>query len=194
MVKSRDPRRAGDSIGLAVDLVNSWDVMARPPELLRDLAALRHLLARSDHHDLSELARDDDLDPVREVRARIRGVFEAAGEAEAVNDLNDVVAGLRAIPRLVRRDGIWVLDHVATTRRDVAGAIAARAATAMLELIRDGGWERIGLCGAAPCCCVYVDRSKNRSRRYCCQLCADRMAHAAYRRRRAGPRVAGNRT
>ena len=30
------------------------------------------------------------------------------------------------------------------------------------------------------------DRSRNRSRRYCCQLCADRIAAAAYRERAKG--------
>ena len=186
VTKSREVPGPPDPIGLAVDLVNSWDVMAHPPELLRDLTALRRLLAGSGHDDLGGRARQGDLGPVREVRAGIREVFEAPGEREAVRGLNDMVAGLRAVPRLLRRDRTWVLDHVPTGRPDLAGAVAARAATGLLELIRDGGWDRIGLCAAAPCCCVYVDRSKNRSRRYCCQLCADRMAHAAYRRRRVG--------
>ena len=37
---------------------------------------------------------------------------------------------------------------------------------------------------------VYVDRSKNRRRRYCSQLCTDRAAQAAYRGRRRGTRNA----
>jgi predicted RNA-binding Zn ribbon-like protein len=60
------------------------------------------------------------------------------------------------------------------------------AAAALLEVIRAGEWSRFGFCAAAPCCCVYLDRSKNRSRRYCCDLCADRVNQAAYRRRRRG--------
>jgi predicted RNA-binding Zn ribbon-like protein len=49
--------------------------------------------------------------------------------------------------------------------------------------IQTEGWERFGVCDALPCRCVYIDRSRNRSRRYCCQLCADRVAAAAYRER-----------
>jgi len=58
------------------------------------------------------------------------------------------------------------------------------SSASLLEAIRDDGWERFGICDAAPCCCVYVDRSKNRRRRYCSQLCTDRAAQAAYRSRR----------
>jgi CGNR zinc finger len=58
-----------------------------------------------------------------------------------------------------------------------------RTALALLDFIRSAGWERFGVCSAPPCLAVYVDWSKNRSRKYCSQLCADRMNQAAYRRR-----------
>ena len=48
----------------------------------------------------------------------------------------------------------------------------------------DSGLTRFGRCLANPCRCVFVDRSRNRSRRYCCDLCADRANQAAARRRR----------
>jgi predicted RNA-binding Zn ribbon-like protein len=61
----------------------------------------------------------------------------------------------------------------------------------LLEAIRDDGWDRFGICAGAPCCCVFVDRSKNRSRRFCSDLCADRVAQALHRERRRAKRPAG---
>ena len=68
----------------------------------------------------------------------------------------------------------------------VADSLAATTAMSLLEAIRDDGWERFGICAGAPCCCVFVDRSKNRTRRFCCSLCADRVAQSLYRARRRG--------
>ena len=70
--------------------------------------------------------------------------------------------------------------------RDLADRLAPRVAAALLVAIQTEGWERFGVCDALPCRCVYLDRSRNRSRRYCCQLCADRIAAAAYRERSKG--------
>jgi predicted RNA-binding Zn ribbon-like protein len=66
----------------------------------------------------------------------------------------------------------------------VADSVASTTAMSLLEAIRDDGWERFGICAGAPCCCVFVDRSKNRSRRFCSDLCADRVAQALHRARR----------
>ena len=71
-------------------------------------------------------------------------------------------------------------------REESLDAAAARAALGLLEAIRDLGWQRFGRCAGEPCRCAFVDRSRNRSRRYCCELCADRVAQASYRRRKAG--------
>jgi len=46
--------------------------------------------------------------------------------------------------------------------------------------------SRMGVCQAAPCNCVYIDRSRARTRRYCCDQCNDRASIAAYRRRQSG--------
>ena len=44
---------------------------------------------------------------------------------------------------------------------------------------------RFGRCAGTPCRCAFVDRSRNRTRRYCCStLCADRVAQAHYRARK----------
>jgi predicted RNA-binding Zn ribbon-like protein len=59
---------------------------------------------------------------------------------------------------------------------------------ALLEAIQEHGWRRFGICEARPCRNVYVDRSRNRSRRYCSAACANRAAQAAHRARARGRR------
>jgi predicted RNA-binding Zn ribbon-like protein len=101
-----------------------------------------------------------------------------------VRDLNGILGRSAAKPQFERAGREWQLSWVGR----VADTVASSAAMSLLEAIRDDGWERFGTCAGAPCCCVFVDRSKNRSRRFCSELCADRVAQALYReRRRARP-------
>jgi predicted RNA-binding Zn ribbon-like protein len=177
-----------DSIGLAVGLVNTWDVLHDPPEIL-DLERLRILLRWFELPEAADHASEHDVDELRRVRDRLRRAFEAASEDEAVEELNALARGSRAVPQLERRNGGWGFRYGAGSR-PLATELAGRSAVALLEVIERGGWDRFGLCSAAPCCCVYVDRSRNRSRRYCCELCADRATQAALRRRRRTQRTA----
>jgi predicted RNA-binding Zn ribbon-like protein len=57
------------------------------------------------------------------------------------------------------------------------------AGDALARAIADGSGDRLRTCVGDPCRCVYVDRTKANRQRYCCELCNDRMASAAYRRR-----------
>ena len=172
-----------DSIGLAVGLVNTWDVLDPEPEQLRDVGWLRRFLTYFGLEELADNATENDLPRVRRVRDRLRRAFEARDEAEAVEALNAVVRRGRAVPQLAAADGGWTFRY-APSGVDPATYLAAEAGVALLDVIRTDGWNRFGLCAASPCCCVYVDRSRNRSRRYCCEFCADRASQAAYRRRR----------
>jgi predicted RNA-binding Zn ribbon-like protein len=171
-----------DAVGLAVGLVNTWDVFEPNPECLRDVEVLRRLLRYFGHDEPAARARPADVRRVRRVRDRIRAAFEADDEAAAIEILNEVARGAGAVPHLGRADRGWRFQYA--TRPDPASFLGAEAAVALLDVIRTDGWDRFGLCAGSPCCCVYVDRSRNRSRRYCSQLCADRVTQAAYRRRR----------
>jgi predicted RNA-binding Zn ribbon-like protein len=168
-------------IDLAVGLVNTWDVLDEEPEFLHEVGNLRRFL---EHHGLEREARvatEGDLKRVRSLRRRVRSVFEADTEAEAVETLNDLLSD--SIPQLRPEKGGWRFAYEPRRARDLADRLAPRVAAALLVAIQTDGWERFGVCDALPCRCVYLDRSRNRSRRYCCQLCADRIAAAAYRER-----------
>ena len=69
------------------------------------------------------------------------------------------------------------------TRVDQLGGEFATA----LALIVDGyGADRFGQCQAARCEAVYVDLTRNGSRRFCGPACTARAKSAAYRTRRQG--------
>ena len=171
-----------DSIGLAVGLVNTWDVLNDPPELL-NLERLRILLRWFELDEAADAATERDIEPVRKVRGRLRRAFEATEESDAVAELNAVALKAKAVPQLEPAKRGWAFRY-GSGERSLATELAGRTSVALLEVIERDGWDRFGLCAAAPCCCVYVDRSRNRSRRYCCWLCADRATQAAARRRK----------
>jgi predicted RNA-binding Zn ribbon-like protein len=171
----------GDPVALAVDLLNTADVLVTPPELLADPAALRRLLQR---HALQGEPDDADIHAVRTVRGNLRKAFTAADEGAAADALNELLRHAGATPQLERDESGWQFVY-RPARPSIAASVAAAAAVPLLEAIRDGDWERLGSCEAAPCSRVFVDRSRNRSRRFCSGTCADRFAQAAYRRRRS---------
>jgi predicted RNA-binding Zn ribbon-like protein len=171
-----------DSIGLAVSVANTWDVLNDPPELL-NVERLQILLRWFELDEAAAAAAEGDLREIRDVRNRIRRAFQADSVEEAVAELNTLARRAGAVPQLERENGGWAFRY-GVGRRTIAQELAGRSAVALLGVIEEGGWDRFGLCAAAPCCCVYVDRSRNRSRRYCCGLCADRATQAAARRRK----------
>jgi len=171
-------QRSDDPVELAVSLANTWDTLEDPPELLKDVATLERFFQRRNLGASGRLTARD-LAAVRAIRDRLRESFTAPHEAAAVEILNDVLYGSRANAQLERAGGAWHFRYVGP---DI-DVIAAAAASSLLEAIRVDGWDRFGTCDAAPCCCVFVDRSRNRSRRFCSELCANRHAQASHRLR-----------
>ena len=172
-----------DSIALAVALVNTWDAIHDPQEQLDDVELLRLILREFRLHEQAERAEEADLAPIRRVRDRLRRAFEAKDDEAAVRELNALAREARAIPRLERGNGHWEFRY-GEGERSLASELAGKTSVALLGVIEQEGWSRFGRCAASPCCCVFIDRSRNRSRRYCCHYCADRATQAAARRRR----------
>ena len=168
------------SLALAVDLVNS---RLGEDELLADLAALRAFL---DEHAVSgsrSLSRDD-LEEAHALRPRLRAVWRARDVRQAVGVVNGLVAEAGALPQLTDHDGWdWHLHWTAPSAR-VSSRLAADVGMALAEVLRADGTERLRTCEAPGCEGVFVDLSRNRSRRYCdTGNCGNRMHVAAYRAR-----------
>jgi predicted RNA-binding Zn ribbon-like protein len=111
-------------------------------------------------------------------------VFAAPTGAQKVAALNEVLEIEATGARLV--DGTRRPRLAATGGRDPVSRLAVILADALAHALAAGGPERLGTCAADPCQCAYVDRTRGGRQRYCCELCNDRMAAAAYRRRRSG--------
>jgi predicted RNA-binding Zn ribbon-like protein len=177
-----NPKESG--VDLAVALLNTWDTYDDPPEHLERFEDLQLFLELVGRPRGARSARPGDLVEVKAVRDRLRRVFETSDEAEAVEVLNGVAAEAGAVLRLERAKGDWVVRY-GPDEDDVVGHLAATAAGALLEVVRAHGLVRFGTCAAPPCTGVYVDRTKNRRKRYCCELCADRAAQRNHRARLA---------
>jgi len=179
----------GGGVALAVDLLNSWDELEPDPDLLSPRYLRRYL----EFHGFEAAAAAVDeasVTPARALRERLREAFDATSEEEAVATLNALLAEHGRPPQLERAGREWRFRYGPDEGAGVE-FLAAPTALGLLETIREHGLSRFGRCSAHPCRCVYVDRSRNRSRRYCCDLCADRANQAAARRRRQAktPRV-----
>jgi predicted RNA-binding Zn ribbon-like protein len=186
MPLSRDGR--GTGWALAVDIVNTWDEYPRPMDLVEGLEDVRTVLRWHGLERAAEVVEPRDIARFRQLRTRLERVFDAASEDDAVALLNELVGEHGVPPRLERAARGWRFrawpDESAGLR-----AGAALAAHGLLETISEHGWSRLGRCAGSPCRCAYVDHTRNGSRRYCCTLCADRVAQANLRgRRRAASR------
>ena len=173
----------GSGLAVAIDLVNTWDELEPEPDLIESLEDVRVWL---EWHGLSTAAKrlgEADVDRVRALRARFDRVFEAGGEAEAASRLNELAREYGRPPVLEQSNGGWRLRSWPEEDEGLP-AVAAYATAGLLAAFQELGWARFGRCAGSPCRCAYVDRSRNRSRRYCCTLCADRVAQAQYRARR----------
>jgi len=168
------------ALALAVDLVNS---RLDGEESLDGIPALRRFL---DEHEVSgsRALSLDDVEEVHALRPRLRAVWSARDMRTAAAVVNGLVAEAGALPQLTDHDGYaWHLHWTAPSAR-VASRLAADVGMALAEVLRDEGAERLRGCEAPGCEAVFVDLSRNRSRRYCdTGNCGNRMHVAAYRAR-----------
>lgn len=162
----------------AAALVNTYD----SEEHLPDTQALADFLR--DHgwtgrHD----GTSEELADVRSLRPRLRQLW-SDDEETVVPLVNELLREAHALPQLVKHDG-WEY-HIHATDHDapLAERMAVEAAMAFADLVRGKELNRLFICAYPGCGNVAVDLSKNRSKRYCDGICANKAAVEAYRRRK----------
>ena len=130
-----------------------------------------------------------DVPRLRAHRARLDAIVvacEAGDHAAAIELLNALLAGTGAIPQIVVHDGRGPHIHVSRPAAPLADRMAAHFAMGLAGLVVDGEADRLRSCASPACRDVFVDLSRNRSRRYCdSRTCGNRLHVAAYRARRA---------
>jgi predicted RNA-binding Zn ribbon-like protein len=110
----------------------------------------------------------------------------------AAATLNELLAAHPAHPHLAKERGVWRLHHHPHDAPLVAMWTAICAA-GLAEMIGDGEAQRLGTCERTDCGRVYVDVSKNASRRFCSLTCQNRVKVATFRER-AGKRRAARKS
>lgn len=113
----------------------------------------------------------------------VRAVAVAASQAEVIERLNALLALASPQPYATDHDGELHL-HYARPDAPVLEQLTTTVAMGLSQVVVQHGWQRIGVCSAEGCDDVYVDTSRNASRRYCSNTCASRSTVAAYRARR----------
>jgi len=174
---------ADRDVDLAVELINTYWVLDSPPDSLIDISVYQRILRDAGEDTLADQLGPPELDELRALRTQLRPVFAADTIEEAVIALNPMLRETSAA-QLALRDGTAYWDPAAGQRG--MPALRARLLAALAAHLVRHGTARLGTCQAAPCTCVYVDHSRARTRRYCCDQCNDRAAAAAYRRRSSG--------
>jgi len=183
MVFIHDTRLALDA---AVDLVNTSPAASSEGEDgLTAVADLNRFLDERPY--TGRLERDaDELASLRGIRSRLHALWTVTRD-DAVPLVNAMLRDGHARPQLVSHEGYeqW---HIHGTDDDapLATRILVETAMAFVDVIRADEYERVRVCSADDCRAVYVDYSRNKSKRYCdTGNCGNRMNVNAYRRRKA---------
>ena len=180
-----DPASPATDVELALLLVNSHDLLEEEPDRLVDLIWLTRAFKAVGHEDIPAALSARDLPRLRRLRDSLRRVFETDDIAEVAATLNPLLEKAKAVPLLVVDADASPGLQVGVGLRGVA-TLEARLPAALAAYVAEHGTARLGVCHSDPCRCVFVDRTRAGTRKYCCTYCNDRYAARAYRRRKRG--------
>ena len=128
----------------------------------------------------TELAR------LRTLRGRVAALWAAEDDEHAVAIVNEMLRRARALPQLVRHDDYSWHIHAADDDAALWARLEVEIAMAFVDLLRDELRARAGTCAADDCEAVFIDLSRNRSKRFCDEgNCGNRANVRAYRARAA---------
>ena len=180
-----------DTVGYAVTLINDvtpGERHGRPfpaPEGDALVEAVRNAVPRA---RTPGLPTPSDAIALAAWATRLRQVVELVHTGdldEACVELNQIMREADAVPTLSRHDGEpWHL-HFHSADADWASSWAAPMATGLAVVLGNAVVERLGLCNAPACDRVYIDVSRNGTRRFCSTACQNRVKAAAFRARKA---------
>lgn len=174
-----------ETVKLALALANAfWRPSAKPTLEASGaafIAAHEHLL--KEHGVSPRPLTPHDIDEFEDLAVRVRRVVDEPDEAAALEQLNGLLECCETAPRVSVQGGAPRLRY-APDDSDCLDWIAANAAMGLTQAICAHGRDRLGVCSAESCDNLFVDASKNRTRRYCSDTCASRTTVRALRARR----------
>jgi predicted RNA-binding Zn ribbon-like protein len=165
------------AVELAIDLANAQ--LDTPSQVVTFLTEHAEWFSP----DTSCVLSDRDSGRAVEIAGMVRGVAVADSQDDVLARLNELLAVARPRPYATDHDGELHL-HYARPDAPVLEQLTTTVAMGISQVVVQHGWQRLGVCSAEGCNDVYVDTSRNASRRYCSNTCASRSTVAAYRARR----------
>jgi predicted RNA-binding Zn ribbon-like protein len=179
-------------VQVAVDLVNTLNAVSGEDELNSPADAADFIRSRdTEWCKPGWKATQSDLDQVIALRSQLRMVFDAQDEPEAADIINTVLSEADAVPRLsLHGDGPHL--HFESDDDSPARWLGAVTAMGLTVALIEGGFERFGTCSSSTCDDVFVDGSRNRSRRHCSDTCTTRDNVAAHRARQREATIASS--
>lgn len=171
-------------VEIAVRLVNTLDVRTGT-DALQDPQDVADFIARELRewgHSPTE-PTPSHLRRARELRSRLRSVWDAPDAEGAAAVLNDILEQVEARPRVSIHGERGPHLHFEPERGDPIADLGAVTAVGLSVALIEGGWERFGTCESSTCDDVFIDISRNRSRRHCSETCTTRESVAAFRAR-----------
>jgi predicted RNA-binding Zn ribbon-like protein len=171
---------------LAETLINTYDTFLAQPEQLQSPADL-HAFLRQQGVAVRTPPDAATLEAVRTLRETLRAVWTATPIEAATARLNALFATLRATPQVhTDNTGRVTLMLVSGADSSLVEQMTLTSAMEMVTLLQQHGAARLRACDAAPCRDVFVDTSRNGTRRFCSERCANRYNIAAFRERQRG--------
>jgi predicted RNA-binding Zn ribbon-like protein len=180
---------ADAGVFVTVDLINELAVSGVPraetvPAVARILAIDPPSVALLDDNDAPGFVA------LAERLRRVVTLLDAGDVDAAAAIVNEMLSDHPAHPHLAKEDGRWRLHHHPADI-DVVPMWTSICAESVARMIGAGHGDRLGVCQAGDCDRVFVDQSKNGSRRFCSTTCQNRVKAAAFRRRHNAQRGIG---
>ncbi|WP_101789562.1 CGNR zinc finger domain-containing protein [Nonomuraea indica] len=119
-----------------------------------------------------------------ELATELRQALLAERPADQAARINAMIGRYGAQPYLVEDVGQPFHLHFHGSGGTQVEALGGEFATALALIVDGYGPDRFGVCEAHQCEAVYIDLTRNASRRYCSAACTARAKTAAYRSRR----------
>jgi len=171
---------------LAEDFINTYDTFLAEPEYLRAPADLRRFLI--DHNiPVAKALNEDALAEAKALRIQLRELWISDNPDAIARGLNALLSGkpLSAAFTPIGRDGAE-LDLSVGHDLPTLHRLAAESALGIGFALEKYGNERLRACAAEPCRNVFIDTSRNGTRRFCSDRCANRHNTIAFRSRKQG--------
>lgn len=176
---------SGRLVEVMLDLANSYDPYLKEPETLPTPASLDRFLAAHGLPCTSPTAQPDLL-KIHQTRQRLREALEAPEMAQTEVILNALLAEQPVKLRLRHgADGKAYFEYDLAARNEVSGVrrLEMESAVGLAVALKEVGKDHLKSCQASPCQDIFMDVSRNHTRRFCSDRCANRYNIAAFRER-----------